>query len=168
MTDGNGWSPIMMAAHRGWNNIFSFLIEHGADISSESPNGLSILHKCILRGEFKMVKLLIDSGVNVNLPNKFGSTPLVYAVYKGKMEIQYDIASLLIERGASTNVKTRTGKSLLHLAADGGYYDILQLLLANGAKVGTKDRNGNSPTEAIMKVEKIDKFKTILLHQTTF
>ena len=89
-------------------------------------------------------------------------------MYQGKMEIQYDIASLLIERGASTNIKLRSGRSLLHLAADGGYYDMLQLLLANGAKVGTKDRNGNSPTEAIMSLEKIDKFKTILLHKTTF
>ena len=166
--DGNGWSPILIAASKGWNDIFSFLIKRGSDINSKEPNGWSTLNMCISRGEFKMVKLLIDSGVDVNLPNKIGSTPLAYAVNNGKMEIQYDIASLLIERGASTNIKLRSGRSLLHMAADGGYYYMIQLLLANGAKIGTKDRNGNSPTEAIMKLEKIDKFKTLLLHQTLF
>ena len=70
--------------------------------------------------------------------------------------------------GANVNIKTADGRLMLHLATFAGDYDFIKLFADNGAKFTINDRNGNSPIEAVMNTGKIDRFKTVLLHQTTY
>lgn len=65
-----------------------------------------------------------------------GYTPLHIAAKKNQMEI----ATTLLEYGASTSAVTRQGITPLHLAAQEGNVDIVTLLLARDAPVGTSNK----------------------------
>lgn len=83
---------------------------------------------CIEDNKLDNVKLLISAGVNVNVVNTIGKTPLFLALLKGKTEI----AKLLVEHGADVNSEN-DGKSILYLAAKYGNLEIVKTLIEHGA-----------------------------------
>jgi ankyrin repeat protein len=69
-----------------------------------TPLDYSILH---LSG-LKIMKLLIDYGANVNRRNASGSTPLMFAAARVKMNYEYlDVVILLIKAGADWNIRDK-------------------------------------------------------------
>lgn len=70
-----------------------------------------------------------------------GYTPLHIAAKKNQMEI----ATTLLEYGASTSTVTRQGITPLHLAAQEGNVDIVTLLLARDAPVGSSNKVPHTP-----------------------
>lgn len=75
-------------------------------------------------GDYKLVKLLIEHGSNVNFKNSLGTCALHLAVKNGF----YEIAKLLIDNGAETDVKDLDGKTPLMLAIENGYVEIATIL----------------------------------------
>jgi ankyrin repeat protein len=67
---------------------------------------------------FELVKKLLSLGAKVDLPNYEGQTPLQAAAEKG----HFDVVELLCERGAETEWKDRSGKSVLHYAVEAIQY----------------------------------------------
>jgi ankyrin repeat protein len=68
--------------------------------------GFTALHYAARDGYADAVKMLLDSGVNVNLPSEGDrSTPMVVAVING----QYDLALSFLERGANPNLANDDG-----------------------------------------------------------
>ena len=55
---------------------------------------------------------------------------------------QYQCASILMDKRAPINSKTRSGETALMTCASNGCVDILKLLVQNGAELEIKDRNG--------------------------
>jgi ankyrin repeat protein len=75
--------------------------------------GLSAIHYAARDGHTEAVKLLLDSGVDVNLLTAGDrSTPLVVAVINGN----FDMARLFIERGADPNAASEDGVTPLFAA----------------------------------------------------
>jgi ankyrin repeat protein len=66
--------------------------------------GLSALHHAARAGHIGVANALLDGGANVDLRSGDGSTPLVLSLLNG----QYDVAMVLIERGADPNIATET------------------------------------------------------------
>ncbi len=62
---------------------------------------------------------------------KFGRTALHLAAYGG----HFEIARLLLDRGAAVNSMSACEETPLHCAASGGYVDCARLLLERGADV---------------------------------
>jgi ankyrin repeat protein len=58
---------------------------------------------------YELVKKLIDEGTKVDIKDKFGNTPLMYASIKGYI----DICTLLIEKGANVKVKNNDNETIL-------------------------------------------------------
>jgi len=77
---------------------------------------------------------------DVNAKDKYGSTALIDASFKG----QKDIVELLILEGADLNARDRQGDTALMNAALKGHIEIVELLISNGADVSVKDNTGNS------------------------
>src|ERR1051326_1508762 len=83
-------------------------------------------------GNAQQMKLLLESGADVNAQNAFHATALIWA---GGDAVK---SQLLIEHGAHVNVPTEQGRPALMAAAKrNGNADLVRLLLKMGADVKT-------------------------------
>jgi ankyrin repeat protein len=102
---------------------------------------LPTLHDSAREGNLEGVQALLRTGVDVNLvDNKYGKTPLCWATEYG----QWEVAKLLLNRGADFNLADSIGRKPLLCAARHGYKSIAQLLLDRGDTVTSKDKNGRN------------------------
>src|SRR5262247_408346 len=98
-------------------------------------------------GSLDTIKLLLDSGADVNLPGPTGddwdATPLQHAI----LQRQPAAVRLLLDRGADLNRGAGPGKSLTPLLLAAGDTDpsILKLMLDHGADPTVEDENGATP-----------------------
>ena len=90
----------------------------------------------------EIAELLINEGADVNAKDK-GWTPLYHAAWRGHKEV----AELLIAKGADVNMKDVEGVTPLHLAADRGHTEVVELLITKGADVNAKDDEGETPLD---------------------
>ncbi|KAJ4860563.1 ankyrin repeats (3 copies) domain-containing protein [Trichoderma breve] len=90
----------------------------------------------------RVVKLLLEAGVNVNSENfLYAGTPLLQAVANGNVVV----AKLLLKHGATVDLKPRKGITPLFLAIECGHEEVVQLLLENGFDINLKDQQGRTP-----------------------
>ncbi len=66
--------------------------------------GMTALLHAARQGQIEVVKVLIDGGADIDQVSFDGSSPLTLALLNG----QYDLAMMLIERGANPNLATNT------------------------------------------------------------
>lgn len=110
-------------------------------IHSRDTLGVSLLHLAAANGRKDVAELLLNNGLNANIPDNYRSTPLHMAATSGSREI----VQLLLARGADARVTDNFGETPLHLAASNGHKDVAELLLAGNADVNVKDNNGWTP-----------------------
>ncbi len=95
-------------------------------------NGDTALSLAARRNDLVAVRALVDAGSEVNVYDKEGKTPLLYALEEGRKEMR----DLLLERGADVNYAERDDNfGALMRAADWGDVPLAALLLAHGANV---------------------------------
>ena len=88
------------------------------EITSVSPFCISIA-----KGDFEMVKKMIELGTEVNKVSK-GMTPLMYAARYNRV----DIIKLLVENGAKLNAKDKKGFNAIKYAEQAGAKEAKMLL----------------------------------------
>lgn len=93
--------------------------------------------------------------VDVNVENRYGETPLMYAAIIGNL----DLAKALVQRGAKVN---RLGWSPLHYAASKGNTDMVEYLLMQGALPNSPADDGNSPLIVAVTSGNVDTVKALL------
>lgn len=99
------------------------------------------------KGDLATVRRLLDEGADVNAKTRYDSTPLFFACDRGHLEI----ARLLIERGASLNVKDNFyNATALGLALGKKHDDVVALLIEKG--VDASEALRGSVREADMKL----------------
>lgn len=87
------------------------------------------------RGHLDVVKLLLESGANVNARVKDWGTALCSASHNGHL----DVVKVLLESGADLNEEGELAEGPpLHVASLHGYLDIVKLLLESGADVNAQ------------------------------
>jgi ankyrin repeat protein len=83
------------------------------------------------------VQLYLDSGMNVNVKNSYGRTPLISASAAEKESPWYnknaDMVKLLLKNGADVNAKDNDGLTALATAQKAERPAIVQLLKDAGA-----------------------------------
>lgn len=132
-------SALMIAAQHGHEGCVKLLLAHGADPRFTSDYG-SALHYAAMTHRVAIARLLIDLGVDVNLParrissfrNDYGLTPLMYAAMTERNDPA--LVQLLIERGAKLDAQTAAGETALMLAQQRGETRIVAALKAAGAR----------------------------------
>ncbi|KAI1451708.1 hypothetical protein F4805DRAFT_75191 [Annulohypoxylon moriforme] len=97
---------------------------------------LEALSAAIATGNENMVKLLLDSGANINSQGKMrfidtDSSPLIIASNFGLT----NIVQLLLDRGAKVDLASQHGLTALHVASVRGFPSITKLLIDNRATI---------------------------------
>ena len=108
-----GQDALMWAAAENNAAAVTALIEAGADRDSRSNGGAFTPFLFAVRGgHLDSSRALLDAGVDVNQPLSDGTSPLVLSV----MNAHYELAGLLLERGANPNADAQ-GWAALHQIA---------------------------------------------------
>ena len=102
------------------------------DVNAKDSRGATPLMYAAAFGNATQMKLLLESGADVNARNAFQATPIIWA---GGDAVK---SRMLIEHGADVNVRTQQGRTALMAAAKrNGNADLVRLLLKTGADVKT-------------------------------
>jgi hypothetical protein len=124
--------------------------------------GATPLLRAAKAGDVPAIKLLLAHGANPNLPNIFGTTPIMAAAGLSSNEIDtrgrfkteqeaVDTINLLAKAGADMNAhEARSGQTALHGAALWGWNDVVKALVANNASLDAKDNKGMTPLDSAM------------------
>ncbi|EAY22247.1 ankyrin repeat protein, putative [Trichomonas vaginalis G3] len=101
----------------------------------------NVLHVASEKGNFKLVKSLIECGCDKESKSKSGYTPLIYASQNGKLEVvQY-----LISVGADKEAKDNEGNTSLMKASEKGHFEIIKYLISVGADKDAKSKYESTP-----------------------
>ena len=103
-----------------------------------------------------IVRLLIEKGADINLPDDLGHTPLMWASMPGPAESpQGDLFNwtpgdaqameILLAVGAKVDETDQRGATALHYAALFGPAPKVSLLITKGAKINVPDIEGDTP-----------------------
>jgi ankyrin repeat protein len=138
VVDSVGLTPLDWAAKRGHRACAALLILRGADVnrgvrlSGRTP----LLEVAGGYGDrqdprrVEIVEMLLGAGADVNVANRFGTTPLHQATSYGRLEI----VALLIAAGANIEAKDEHGRTPLQEGISGFQPEAAMLLLRKGAK----------------------------------
>ncbi|KAF3317028.1 hypothetical protein TWF173_001034 [Orbilia oligospora] len=114
-------------------NITKLLIEKVAGLKDVYKRQIALRY-AVMNGNERIVRNLVESGVDIQSKDKHGFTPLMAAIHledKGLVEF-------LIIKGASLETKTEGGWTSLSIAARGGHVEIVELLIHSGANLERK------------------------------
>ena len=124
-----------LAAANGHRDIVRLLLDEGAQ-SSEA------MHLATNRGSMSTLDELAHAKPEmVNAKDSRGRTPLMIALLSGNEEV----ASYLLEKGASSDIGKEPSITACHLAAKTGQISTLHLLLAAGVDITAISRTGTHP-----------------------
>lgn len=119
--DERGYTPLMIASRLGNDKAVNFLLIQGIDPNSK--NGISLILAC-LNNKYSTIKLLINSGANVNAKDKDDCTPLHYLAGDGTLEM----VSYLVSKGADKNSLCRGNENPLKWAKYGKNTAVVEYL----------------------------------------
>ena len=77
---------------------------------------------------------------NVEIIDKYGNTPLIYAASKGYIKI----IEQLLRKGANINANNNYGNTALIIATQNNYINIVNLLVKRGANLDFQNNTGNT------------------------
>jgi ankyrin repeat protein len=123
--DGEGHTPLMLAAFNGHTGIAALLLDKGADVNRKDPQKLTPLHFAASGPFPEMVKMLLQRGADINSAvNDDRFTPLMYAAAEGHLEV----VKILVAHGADTTVKDKDGDTAESFARKNNHTEVAGFL----------------------------------------
>ena len=116
------------------------LIKQGISPNLVDENGNPMLVLAIKDHSYQVIDLLLSSkGMDVDLSNKQGETPLMLASINGELPM---VKTLILKNKAQID---HIGWTPLHYACAKGHLDVASFLIANGANVNALSLGGTTP-----------------------
>ena len=130
----HGKTLLTMAVLRGDKDIVERLISLDvyADVNCIDDNCNTPLILACERADVDIVKMLVDSGAQVNLQNKDGMTALMACARSGNKSI----AGALMSAGANIRIQDKRGNMVGDYAKSGGRADLISYIANFQSKEG--------------------------------
>jgi cytohesin len=141
-------APDAQKARATRADCISLLLAAGADVTALDNRGDAPLHTAALSHTDKspnldIIALLAGTKGGANVRNGNGDTPLHCA-----MQVrQYDVAKLLVCKGADATIAGKDGDTALHLAVRAKDARLVELLLDNHADAKVANKAGKTPVD---------------------
>ena len=145
-------TALMHAVYEDDLESIRFLLENGADINLQTPEGETAIYEAATQDRATLL-LLLKNGANPNVQTSYGTTPLMEAVSDDKKKN----VKLLLEYGANINEADKRNKTALDWCR---YCNSKVYLQWQGAKSG-KDLNLPKPQKDTL-YEKMFVYNNIL------
>ncbi|XP_011314875.1 uncharacterized protein nompC [Fopius arisanus] len=140
-----GWTPLLIAAHRGHEELVKNLLANHARVDVFDLEGRSALHLAAERGYRGVCDALLGSKAFINSKSRVGRTALHLASMNGYADL---VRFLVQDHSAAIDVLTLKKQTPLHLAASSGQMKVCETLLELGASIDATDEQGQKPIHA--------------------
>ncbi len=141
------YTPLLLAIHIGASNsVIKTLIDLGADISKETDLGFTPLMYASRYRSLPFIRLLVESGANVNGSNSRLETPSMVSLLSDR-EDNLEVIKYLIEMGADVSTVDDNQNSVLMYLADASgskhtcdsLKECVRVLVENGVNVNNQN-----------------------------
>ena len=156
-------TPLMYTARQGAIDAARALVESGADLNIQDPDGTTAMVLAIINGHYDVAAMLVEKGADPNVADSSGMAALYAAVDMNTLPFMHgrpepkpsgrlgivDIVKVLLAHGADVNQQLKTpllrrhnntstqslgeGTTPLMRAAASGDVTLMRLLLEHGA-----------------------------------
>lgn len=145
INDFNNVVGTLLDATIIYNNLDTFNKILSINSSPEYINLISDkngpIHNAILTNNNEITGKLIKLGADINLPNKYGNTPLLFACIKKNLKL----VKYLIKLGVDINYKNPDNRSTaLHISCNKKDIDTMKVLIENGIDINGQNNKGLS------------------------
>ncbi|XP_026864673.2 fibronectin type 3 and ankyrin repeat domains protein 1 isoform X2 [Electrophorus electricus] len=144
--DKLGFTPLMVAAQKGFGRLVHKLVDHGADIHMKNGSGKDCLMLACFAGHLDIVKYLRMFGATWQSWDMGGCTPLHWAADGGHLPV----IAHMIHDGSELDVRDSVSHwtPLMRVSAMSGNAAVASLLIHAGADVNVRDKDGKTPLMA--------------------
>lgn len=122
-----------------WSRVIE-LIHLGVDVNTKDYNGFTPLLSALSSEKFDIrrkeiidiIRTLLELGADPNIPDKWGDSPLIWAIRECTQMIEdfyIELIKLLIEYNVDLNYKNKIGQTALIISVKKNLCDITRLLL---------------------------------------
>lgn len=151
--DNDNYTPLHLCCLYRRTAIAGMLLKAGAIPNAVSTEGYTPLHASALIGDLATLRLLLNNGAHIDAVDSHGFSALAFAVREGHEDIVHE----LIQKKASTSLKTDTGATLLHLACHSNILlSVIQALIECGLRLDMEDKSGTTPQAMLMRMNRTD------------
>jgi Ankyrin repeats (3 copies)/Ankyrin repeats (many copies) len=140
------------------------LLSQGSRADFRAPWGSqnTPIHVATMQQDEKIVEALIESKADVNVPDKWGLTPLHLDVrYNSDRETSF--TSQLLVAGANPNLVDQDGRTVLHLAIRHARIGTINAILLE-CEVDMQDRNGETALHHAVRLQFVSAVEVLLIH----
>ena len=153
---GKGDTPFRVVCTRGLPYFAKILIETGANYNfKEKSLGKTSLRAAAHFGRTEMVQLLLNKGLDPDVRDDWGWTPLHVA-------INPETAKALIDGGADIHAKAKDGNQAIHSLIGENMLDSVKYLLSLGVDVDTHGKNNITPLHQAVIFNHVDGAQLLL------
>jgi ankyrin repeat protein len=142
----NGPTPIALAAYNGNTGLVAKLLQEDRGRLADQSFGakMTLVAVAASQGRAATVSFLLRAGLNPNIPDQSGATPLSFAALSSGSAGAIDV---LLKGGANPNASNIQGETPLHYAAVSGKLAVAKLIVAAGGDPTIKDLKGQTPAD---------------------
>jgi uncharacterized protein len=117
----------------------------------------------VVLGKPEAAKVLVEAGANLNAQDRFGRTPLVYAITKD----YDDLAKAMIDRKPKLDIRDNdNGMSALWYAINNKNLKVTKWLAEAGADINLLNKEGDAPLAFTLEIGDMPIFYYLLSHKT--
>lgn len=140
--DSRGYTAMHLAVWKqDFQSVIKLLDKVSCPVDIQSGSGQTPLMLAAIKGNLRIVKLLLDRGADIENKDSLGITPLLCSVQSGQLGIFYT----LLSRGAQIDAKDRNGCGAAHWAAYKNQTAVLRVLKQMGIELSSTDCSKMTP-----------------------